>query len=49
MILQSFLGINWEQCERCANSMPESFVLGPFLDALDDPVHHSDFGKFVVS
>ncbi|KAK9203377.1 hypothetical protein WN943_013631 [Citrus x changshan-huyou] len=44
MIMQSFLGIEWKSYENCAKSVPESFVLGPFMEGLNDPVHHKDFG-----
>ncbi|GLT91144.1 hypothetical protein SLE2022_090460 [Rubroshorea leprosula] len=44
MIMHSFLGIEWIKYGACAKSIPESFVLGPFMEALNDPVHHSDFG-----
>lgn len=44
MIMQSFLGIEWKSYENCAKSVPESFLLGPFMEGLNDPVHHKDFG-----
>ncbi|KAK4844740.1 hypothetical protein QYF36_023863 [Acer negundo] len=44
MIMQSFLGIEWKDHGNCAKSVPESFVLGPFMEGLNDPVHHKDFG-----
>ncbi|XP_044477036.1 uncharacterized protein LOC123204445 isoform X2 [Mangifera indica] len=44
IIMQSFLGIEWKNYENCANLVPESFVLGPFMEGLNDPVHHKDFG-----
>ncbi|KAJ0047909.1 hypothetical protein Pint_15756 [Pistacia integerrima] len=44
LIMQSFLGIEWKNYENCANLVPESFVLGPFMEGLNDPVHHKDFG-----
>ncbi|OVA14952.1 tRNA/rRNA methyltransferase [Macleaya cordata] len=44
LIMQSFLGIDWTSHGNCAKEVPESFVLGPFLQGLNDPVHHKDFG-----
>lgn len=46
--MQSFLGIEWKNYENCANLVPESFVLGPFMEGLNDPVHHKDFGLFFI-
>lgn len=48
MIMQSFLGIEWKSYENCAKSVPESFVLGPFMEGLNDPVHHKDFGLLLI-
>lgn len=47
--MQSFLGIEWMKYEDFAESVPESFVLGPFIEGLNDPVHHKDFGLFSIS
>ncbi|XP_062146057.1 uncharacterized protein LOC133854045 isoform X2 [Alnus glutinosa] len=44
LIMQSFLGIEWKHYGNCAKSVPETFVLGPFIQGLNDPVHHKDFG-----
>ncbi|KDP39960.1 hypothetical protein JCGZ_03491 [Jatropha curcas] len=44
LIMQSFLGIEWMEYGDAAKSVPESFVLGPFIEGLNDPVHHKDFG-----
>ncbi|KAA8525977.1 hypothetical protein F0562_007922 [Nyssa sinensis] len=44
LIMQSFLGIEWKNYGNCAKLVPEDFVLGPFMQGLNDPVHHKDFG-----
>ncbi|XWS49177.1 hypothetical protein CRYUN_Cryun13aG0141400 [Craigia yunnanensis] len=44
MIMQSFLGIEWSKYGSCVKSVPKSFILGPLMEALNDPVHHNDFG-----
>ncbi|XP_039022591.1 uncharacterized protein LOC120155085 isoform X1 [Hibiscus syriacus] len=44
MIMQSFLEIEWIKYGSCVKSVPESFILGSLMEALNDPVHHSDFG-----
>ncbi|KAK8520784.1 hypothetical protein V6N13_076919 [Hibiscus sabdariffa] len=44
MIMQSFLGIEWIKYGSCVKSVHESFILGSLMEALNDPVHHSDFG-----
>ncbi|CAI9095603.1 OLC1v1031591C1 [Oldenlandia corymbosa var. corymbosa] len=44
LIMQSFLGIAWKDYGSHASSLPEEFVLGPLMEALNDPVHHKDFG-----
>ncbi|XP_058009472.1 uncharacterized protein LOC131168902 [Hevea brasiliensis] len=44
LIMQSFLGIEWMKYGDTAKSVPESFILGPLLEGLNDPVHHKDFG-----
>lgn len=42
--MQSILGIKWKDYGNCASSVPETFILGSFLQALNDPVHHKEFG-----
>ncbi|KAL6985886.1 tRNA (guanosine(18)-2'-O)-methyltransferase [Sarracenia purpurea var. burkii] len=44
LIMESFLGIEWKNYGHCAKLVPEDFVLGPFIQGLNDPVHHKDFG-----
>lgn len=44
LIMESFLGIEWMKYGNTAKSVSESFVLGPFIEGLNDPVHHKDFG-----
>ncbi|CAK9173318.1 unnamed protein product [Ilex paraguariensis] len=44
LIMQSFLGIEWKNFGNLAKLVPEDFVLGPFVQGLNDPVHHKDFG-----
>ncbi|XP_043812569.1 uncharacterized protein LOC110629722 isoform X3 [Manihot esculenta] len=44
LIMQSFLGIEWMKYGNIAKSVPKSFILGPLLEGLNDPVHHKDFG-----
>uniref|UniRef100_A0A2P2MML6 Uncharacterized protein LOC105632355 isoform X3 n=1 Tax=Rhizophora mucronata TaxID=61149 RepID=A0A2P2MML6_RHIMU len=44
LIMQSFLGIEWAKYGDFTSSVPECFVLGPFIEGLNDPVHHKDFG-----
>ena len=46
--MQSFLGIEWKSYGNYAKSVPETFVLGPFIQGLNDPVHHKDFGLFSI-
>ena len=43
--MQSILDIKWKDNGICAKSVPETFILGSFLQALNDPVHHKEFGK----
>ncbi|KAI3973692.1 hypothetical protein MKX01_031112 [Papaver californicum] len=45
LIMQSILGIDWRNLENCAKLVAQSFVLGSFLQGLNDPVHHRDFGS----
>ncbi|XP_062073868.1 uncharacterized protein LOC133778060 isoform X2 [Humulus lupulus] len=44
LIMQSILSIKWRDNGNCANSVPETFIHGSFLQALNDPVHHKEFG-----
>ncbi|XP_048131853.1 uncharacterized protein LOC115743146 isoform X2 [Rhodamnia argentea] len=44
LIMESFLSIHWENYGSCAKALPQSFVLGPFMQGLNDPVHHKNFG-----
>ncbi|XP_010274499.1 PREDICTED: uncharacterized protein LOC104609816 isoform X2 [Nelumbo nucifera] len=44
LIMQSFLGIDWKNHGEWAKLVPKSFVLGPFIQGLNDTVHHKDFG-----
>lgn len=44
LIMQSFLCIDWKI--HGAELVPESFVLGPLMQGLNDPIHHKDFGGF---
>ncbi|KAL3677602.1 hypothetical protein R1sor_027550 [Riccia sorocarpa] len=44
LVMQSFLEVEWERIRRLSSLLPDNVVLGPFLEALDDPVHHKDFG-----
>ncbi|KEH31617.1 putative tRNA (guanosine(18)-2'-O)-methyltransferase [Medicago truncatula] len=44
LIMQSFLDINLENYGNYIKSVPETFVLGPFLQGLNDPIHHKEFG-----
>ncbi|PPD75236.1 hypothetical protein GOBAR_DD27830 [Gossypium barbadense] len=40
MIMQSFLGIEWRKYGSCVKSVPESFILGSLMEALNDPHLH---------
>ncbi|XP_022155534.1 uncharacterized protein LOC111022655 isoform X3 [Momordica charantia] len=44
LIMQSFLGIDWRNYVSCLMSLPQTFIIGPFIEALNDPVQHKDFG-----
>ncbi|XP_057858897.1 uncharacterized protein LOC131067769 isoform X3 [Cryptomeria japonica] len=44
MIMQSFLELDWSKIGNPSALIPEWFVLGPFIQALNDPTHHRDFG-----
>uniref|UniRef100_A0A1J3HNC1 tRNA (guanosine(18)-2'-O)-methyltransferase TARBP1 n=1 Tax=Noccaea caerulescens TaxID=107243 RepID=A0A1J3HNC1_NOCCA len=43
-VMESFSGIEWRRYKTCTQSMSQTFVLGPFVEALNDFVHHKDFG-----
>jgi len=44
LIMQSFLDINWENYGKYIKAVPETFVLGSFMQGLNDPIHHKEFG-----
>ncbi|XP_068650315.1 uncharacterized protein [Aristolochia californica] len=44
LIMQSFLDLDWENPQNRAKLVPETFILGPFIQGLNDAVHHKDFG-----
>ncbi|XP_021841519.2 uncharacterized protein [Spinacia oleracea] len=44
MIMKSFLDIEWKNQDNCRALFLENFVLGAFIQGLNDPVHHKDFG-----
>ncbi|KAK9155092.1 hypothetical protein Sjap_002572 [Stephania japonica] len=44
LIMQSFLGIDWDGRGKSTNLVLESFVLGSLILALNDNAHHNDFG-----
>ncbi|KGN55820.1 uncharacterized protein LOC101213211 isoform X2 [Cucumis sativus] len=44
LIMQFFLTIEWRDKVPCLKSLPETFIIGPFIEALNDPVQHKDFG-----
>ncbi|KAL6648997.1 hypothetical protein ACP70R_013221 [Stipagrostis hirtigluma subsp. patula] len=44
LVMQSFLDIEWEHYQVCAQIIPRGFVLGPLIRGLNDVVHHKDFG-----
>ena len=46
--MQSFLAIEWRDEVPCLKSLPETFIIGPFIEALNDPVQHKDFGQFII-
>lgn len=48
-IMQSFLAIKWDNYGCYAKVVPKNFILGPFVRALNDPVHHKEFGLFILS
>ncbi|KAI3821527.1 hypothetical protein L1987_09095 [Smallanthus sonchifolius] len=44
LIMQSVFGIEWKNHGNYAKFVPRNFVLGPFIQGLNDPVHHKEFG-----
>lgn len=46
LIMESFLGIDWDRYENLAQKVSRSFILGPLVRGLNDAVHHKDFGKY---
>lgn len=44
LIMQSFLELDWTKLGSIGVLVPQWFVLGPFIQALNDPIHHKDFG-----
>ncbi|KAJ0644526.1 putative tRNA (guanosine(18)-2'-O)-methyltransferase [Helianthus annuus] len=44
LIMQSVFGIEWKNHGNYAKFVPRSFVLGPFMQGLNDPIHHKEFG-----
>ncbi|XP_074269533.1 uncharacterized protein LOC141592672 [Silene latifolia] len=43
-IMKSFLDIDWKSQDNCREMFPEDFILGAFMQGMNDPVHHKDFG-----
>lgn len=46
--MQSFLDINWENYGNYLRSVPEAFILGPFMQGLNDPIQHKEFGLSIA-
>ncbi|GAB2209657.1 hypothetical protein Droror1_Dr00026878 [Drosera rotundifolia] len=44
LIMQSFLDIEWKNLGNLEELFSQSFVLGPFVEGLNDTAHHKDFG-----
>ncbi|KAK9132748.1 hypothetical protein Scep_012276 [Stephania cephalantha] len=44
LIMQSFFDIDWDGHGKSANLVPERFILGSLILALNDNAHHNDFG-----
>ncbi|XP_071706129.1 uncharacterized protein [Rutidosis leptorrhynchoides] len=44
LIMQSVFGIEWKNHGNYAKFVPRDFILGPFIQGLNDPVHHKEFG-----
>lgn len=42
--MESFLGIEWKNFGNCEKLVAEDFIFGPFIQGLNDPVHHKEFG-----
>ncbi|KAI7736958.1 hypothetical protein M8C21_026691 [Ambrosia artemisiifolia] len=40
----SVFGIEWKNHGNYAKFVPRDFVLGPFIQGLNDPIHHKEFG-----
>lgn len=47
--MESFLGIEWKNYGNCAKLVPEDFIFGSFIQGLNDPVHHKEFGLFFTN
>ncbi|XP_073307956.1 uncharacterized protein [Primulina huaijiensis] len=45
LIMESFLDIDWKNCGSSAKLVPMNFILGPLIQALNDPVQHKNFGS----
>ncbi|KVH89760.1 hypothetical protein Ccrd_008246 [Cynara cardunculus var. scolymus] len=46
--MQSVFGIEWKNHGNYAKFVPRDFVLGPFIQGLNDPVHHKEFGTLSI-
>lgn len=46
--MQSFLAVKWEDYGSCLKLVPKDFILGPLMRGLNDPVHHKEFGWFIL-
>nr|XP_043612363.1 uncharacterized protein LOC122584195 isoform X2 [Erigeron canadensis] len=44
LIMQSVFGIEWKNHGNYAKFVSRDFILGPFIQGLNDSVHHKDFG-----
>ncbi|KAH7425675.1 hypothetical protein KP509_11G065800 [Ceratopteris richardii] len=44
LILQSFIELDWVKIPNLGEIVPEKFILGALASALNDPIHHKDFG-----
>ncbi|CAI9292192.1 unnamed protein product [Lactuca saligna] len=44
LIMQSVFRIEWKKHGNYAKFVPRDFVLGSFIQGLNDPVHHKEFG-----
>ncbi|XP_073122421.1 uncharacterized protein [Henckelia pumila] len=45
LIMESFLDIDWKNYGSSPKFVPTDFILGPLIQALNDPVQHKDFGS----